>query len=334
MSGFVSRGFSGRRRVPEELAERLPPGQYVEPGFPVLTAGPTPDGSTPTTGASGSTAWSASEREWTWEEFRRAAVRDGPLRHPLRHEVVEARHQLRRRLGRHAARGRRAARRLRDGLLVRRLHDQPAARGPHRRQGLGRDRARGRAAAARARRARPGCWSRTSTSGRAPSGSPGCGSWTTTSRASGSRTATTTAATPGRRSAIGATDAGRAARARPLADRHGRVDQAGDAAREVVPDRAADVDAAPAGAALRRPADRARRLPGPALLLGRLVTARRGADRADDRPARRRRGLPVLPRGRRRGRPGRGPRPVRVLLRVARRAARCCSSAAARAWCR
>ena len=41
MSGFVSRGFGGRRRVPDELAGRLPPGQYVEPGFPVLSAGPT-----------------------------------------------------------------------------------------------------------------------------------------------------------------------------------------------------------------------------------------------------------------------------------------------------
>jgi DMSO/TMAO reductase YedYZ molybdopterin-dependent catalytic subunit len=42
VNGFISRGFTGRRRTPEELAERLPPGQYLEPGFPVLTAGPTP----------------------------------------------------------------------------------------------------------------------------------------------------------------------------------------------------------------------------------------------------------------------------------------------------
>jgi DMSO/TMAO reductase YedYZ molybdopterin-dependent catalytic subunit len=40
---FISRAFTGRRRTPTELAERLPPGQYAEPGFPVLTAGPTPD---------------------------------------------------------------------------------------------------------------------------------------------------------------------------------------------------------------------------------------------------------------------------------------------------
>ena len=42
MNGFVSRGFTRRRRTPEELADRLPPGQYFERGFPVLTAGPTP----------------------------------------------------------------------------------------------------------------------------------------------------------------------------------------------------------------------------------------------------------------------------------------------------
>jgi DMSO/TMAO reductase YedYZ molybdopterin-dependent catalytic subunit len=43
VSGFVSRGFRGRRReVPAGAEDRLPPGQYAEPGFPVLTAGPTP----------------------------------------------------------------------------------------------------------------------------------------------------------------------------------------------------------------------------------------------------------------------------------------------------
>src|SRR3982751_1832364 len=42
MAEFFSRGFTGRRRVPEELASRIPPGQYYEADFPVLTAGPTP----------------------------------------------------------------------------------------------------------------------------------------------------------------------------------------------------------------------------------------------------------------------------------------------------
>jgi DMSO/TMAO reductase YedYZ molybdopterin-dependent catalytic subunit len=38
--GFVSRGFFGRRRDADD--PRLPPGQYAERGFPVLSAGPTP----------------------------------------------------------------------------------------------------------------------------------------------------------------------------------------------------------------------------------------------------------------------------------------------------
>ena len=37
----ITRGFFGRR-VSEEDAKRLPPGQYLEKGFPVLSAGPTP----------------------------------------------------------------------------------------------------------------------------------------------------------------------------------------------------------------------------------------------------------------------------------------------------
>jgi DMSO/TMAO reductase YedYZ molybdopterin-dependent catalytic subunit len=68
MSNFVSRGFRGRRRSPEALAERLPPGQYFEPGFPVLTAGPTPMVSIDD--------WSfridgmvSEPIEWSWEEF-------------------------------------------------------------------------------------------------------------------------------------------------------------------------------------------------------------------------------------------------------------------------
>jgi DMSO/TMAO reductase YedYZ molybdopterin-dependent catalytic subunit len=38
---FVSRGFQGRRR-PDVDPARIPPGQYLETGFPVLSAGPTP----------------------------------------------------------------------------------------------------------------------------------------------------------------------------------------------------------------------------------------------------------------------------------------------------
>jgi DMSO/TMAO reductase YedYZ molybdopterin-dependent catalytic subunit len=72
MNGFVSRGFTGRRREPEEVAQRLPPGQYAERGFPVLTAGPTPDVD--------QAEWTfridgmvAEPQEWSWEEFGRLA---------------------------------------------------------------------------------------------------------------------------------------------------------------------------------------------------------------------------------------------------------------------
>jgi DMSO/TMAO reductase YedYZ molybdopterin-dependent catalytic subunit len=55
--------------VPEDVATRLPPGQYFEPGFPVLTAGPTPRVEPD--------AWTlridgmvAEPRQWTAAEFR------------------------------------------------------------------------------------------------------------------------------------------------------------------------------------------------------------------------------------------------------------------------
>jgi DMSO/TMAO reductase YedYZ molybdopterin-dependent catalytic subunit len=65
---FISRGFTRRRQIPEGLEDRIPPGQYYEPGFPVLTAGPTP--------RIEPDAWRfkidgmvAEPREWTWDEF-------------------------------------------------------------------------------------------------------------------------------------------------------------------------------------------------------------------------------------------------------------------------
>ena len=41
---FVTRGFVGRRAAtgPGSVTERIPPGQYLTDGFPVLSAGPTP----------------------------------------------------------------------------------------------------------------------------------------------------------------------------------------------------------------------------------------------------------------------------------------------------
>ncbi|HEX6025151.1 MAG TPA: molybdopterin-dependent oxidoreductase [Solirubrobacter sp.] len=62
---MITRGFR-RRRTEDD--ERLPPGQYLEHGFPVLSAGPTPV--TPLdrwdfqiTGAIGT------EKRWSWDEF-------------------------------------------------------------------------------------------------------------------------------------------------------------------------------------------------------------------------------------------------------------------------
>jgi DMSO/TMAO reductase YedYZ molybdopterin-dependent catalytic subunit len=64
---FVSRGFRGRRRDPEAEG-RLPPGQYLTSGFPVLSAGPTPH--TPLTEWTFSVTGEVDQpRRWTWDEL-------------------------------------------------------------------------------------------------------------------------------------------------------------------------------------------------------------------------------------------------------------------------
>jgi DMSO/TMAO reductase YedYZ molybdopterin-dependent catalytic subunit len=66
---FISRGFRGRRRE-DAPSDRLPPGQYLTPDFPVLSAGPTPH--TPLEQWS-FTVLGADDEElarWSWEEFR------------------------------------------------------------------------------------------------------------------------------------------------------------------------------------------------------------------------------------------------------------------------
>jgi DMSO/TMAO reductase YedYZ molybdopterin-dependent catalytic subunit len=77
MSDFFSRGFSGRRRVPPELADRVPPGQYVEHGFPVLTAGPTPS-IEPDDWGFRIDGMVAEPRAWTAAEFRALPFEDVP----------------------------------------------------------------------------------------------------------------------------------------------------------------------------------------------------------------------------------------------------------------
>ncbi len=68
MSDFVSRGFTRRRQAPEELAGRIPPGQYLERDFPVLTAGPTPRVDTDAWGLRIDGMVGAAQ-EWTWDEL-------------------------------------------------------------------------------------------------------------------------------------------------------------------------------------------------------------------------------------------------------------------------
>jgi len=65
---MVTRGFSGRGNRPPEVRDRLPPGQFLESGFPVLSAGPTPRISTQD--------WTFTLKDgvrpvksWNWAEF-------------------------------------------------------------------------------------------------------------------------------------------------------------------------------------------------------------------------------------------------------------------------
>jgi DMSO/TMAO reductase YedYZ molybdopterin-dependent catalytic subunit len=72
--GFISRGFRGRREA-DAAAGRVPPGQYVTPDFPVLSAGPTPSVQLD--------AWRFEitgqvdePRTWTWEELQALPAED------------------------------------------------------------------------------------------------------------------------------------------------------------------------------------------------------------------------------------------------------------------
>jgi hypothetical protein len=67
--GFFSRGFGGHRRNAEGDSSGVPPGQYLEDGFPVLSAGPTPR--TPLEEWDFSVVGEVDEpKRWTWEEFK------------------------------------------------------------------------------------------------------------------------------------------------------------------------------------------------------------------------------------------------------------------------
>ena len=65
--GFISRGFKGRHQQ-ADVSGRLPPGQHLESGFPVLSAGPTPH--TPLDQWDFSISGSVKvPKRWTWNEL-------------------------------------------------------------------------------------------------------------------------------------------------------------------------------------------------------------------------------------------------------------------------
>ena len=69
-------------------------------------------------GASRSSGAVGEPASWTWDEFHALPRETFTRRHPLRHEVVEARHDVGRRVGRHAARRRRDRGRLRHRVVA------------------------------------------------------------------------------------------------------------------------------------------------------------------------------------------------------------------------
>jgi DMSO/TMAO reductase YedYZ molybdopterin-dependent catalytic subunit len=70
-TGVVSRGFTGRRRDDP----KLPPGQYLERGFPVLQAGPTPPVKTETWKFTITTETGDTTR-WDWKQFTALPAED------------------------------------------------------------------------------------------------------------------------------------------------------------------------------------------------------------------------------------------------------------------
>ena len=137
--GFISRGFGGRRRGQDT---KLPPGQYLEDGFPVLSAGPTPR--TPLEAWDFSVVGEVDEpKRWTWEEFKRLPSE----------EITRDIHCVTKwsKLGTRwegvsvdtLLAGGGDGGRVRHSLLRRRLHDEPASRGRYGRQGVGGLRLRG-----------------------------------------------------------------------------------------------------------------------------------------------------------------------------------------------
>lgn len=107
----VTRGFTGRRRDDP----KLPPGQYLEHGFPVLQAGPTPPVN-PATWTFTITAETGSTTSWNWREFTALPAED----------ITTDIHCVTECASTHADQ---AIRHLRPPLIAHRLHMTPV-RGP------------------------------------------------------------------------------------------------------------------------------------------------------------------------------------------------------------
>ena len=168
--------------------------------------GPDPAHVDRASGRSPSTAPSTPSRTWSWDQLRELPSETFTTDIHCVTKWTQARHDLDRRVARHAARGGRDRGRVPDRLVRRRLHDQPHDRGHQRRQGVDRLRLRRRAARPRARR--PGAAAR-------PAPVPveerevdprHLVHALRTSRASGRPRATTTTATRGGSSGTGTTD--------------------------------------------------------------------------------------------------------------------------------
>jgi DMSO/TMAO reductase YedYZ molybdopterin-dependent catalytic subunit len=69
----ISRGFTGRRR--DDAGRKLPPGQYLERGFPVLQAGPTPPVNIATWSFTITTETGEAKR-WDWKQFTSLPAED------------------------------------------------------------------------------------------------------------------------------------------------------------------------------------------------------------------------------------------------------------------
>jgi DMSO/TMAO reductase YedYZ molybdopterin-dependent catalytic subunit len=154
----ISRGFGGRRRDDVDSL-RIPPGQYYERGFPVLSAAPTPR--TPLEEWTFSIQGAVDEaRSWTWDEFTALPAEGVTVdihcvtkwsKLDTRWKGVSVDTLLD---------GRRDRGRLGDRVRGRRLHDEHGARERDRRAGMDRLRVRRCAVARRPGPSRPISWTR------------------------------------------------------------------------------------------------------------------------------------------------------------------------------